>query len=182
MTLSTAADLARFCRVDLKTIHNWVGKNAIAHHRTAGRHLRFHRLDVIDFLRVYGYAIPDELRGSSPRVVLACRESQVTAAVKRALARRMEIIGYEDAFDALVALSTVAPEALALDVSLLEGSAARCIARLRTNEATRHIRVVAIGDHLEARAGFLAAGASAYVASADPAELREALERVVAID
>ena len=45
--LFTASELARFCHVDLKTIHNWVEKGEIRHFRTPGRHLRFRRPDVI---------------------------------------------------------------------------------------------------------------------------------------
>ena len=37
--LFTASDVARFCQVDLKTIHNWSEKGEIRHFRTPGRHL-----------------------------------------------------------------------------------------------------------------------------------------------
>ena len=42
--LFTASDVARFCQVDLKTIHNWADKGEIRHFRTPGRHLRFDSL------------------------------------------------------------------------------------------------------------------------------------------
>lgn len=180
MTTYTAADVARFCEVDLKTIHNWVGKNVLVHHRTPGRHLRFHRLDVIEFLRAYGYPVAEELRAVRPRVLLAYRESPQAAALKRALARKLEVIAYEDAFDALVSMVTAAPEALVLDVSLLGSATARCIARLRTNDATRHIRVVAIGE-AEERALLVGAGASACVPPGELGEVREAVERTAEV-
>src|SRR5882757_8137614 len=60
--LFTASQLARFCQVDLKTIHNWADKGEVRHFRTPGRHLRFRRADVIEFLRKYGYPVPDSLR------------------------------------------------------------------------------------------------------------------------
>jgi hypothetical protein len=37
--LFTAPEVARFCKVDLKTIHNWVDRQQIEHFRTPGRHL-----------------------------------------------------------------------------------------------------------------------------------------------
>jgi len=49
--LFTASEVARFCQVDLKTIHNWADRGEIRHFRTPGRHLRFRRVDVLDFLR-----------------------------------------------------------------------------------------------------------------------------------
>ena len=57
--LFTASEFAHLCGVDLKTIHNWADKGEIRHFRTPGRHLRFRRLDVIDFLRKFGYPIPE---------------------------------------------------------------------------------------------------------------------------
>jgi excisionase family DNA binding protein len=59
--LYTASDMARFCQVDLKTIHNWCEKGKIPHFRTPGRHLRFRAPDVRGFLKEYGYELPPEL-------------------------------------------------------------------------------------------------------------------------
>jgi excisionase family DNA binding protein len=174
----TAAALARFCGVDLKTIHNWARRGAIRHHRTEGRHLRFYRLDVAEFLRAYGYGVPEELRVPRPRVVLAHRDGPGLHALKRALGRRLDVVAFVDPFDALVELGTLSPDALALDVALLGDAASRCVERLRANAVTRHVRVVAIGEDPNARAAFVAAGASAYVQYDETAEIREALERV----
>ena len=38
--LFTASEVAKFCQVDLKTIHNWADRGEIRHFRTPGRHLR----------------------------------------------------------------------------------------------------------------------------------------------
>jgi excisionase family DNA binding protein len=181
MSVYTATELARFCQVDLKTIHNWVGKNAIRHHRTPGRHLRFHRLDVVDFLRAYGYPIPEDVRGARAKVALAHGDAADLAALRRVLSRRFDVVVWDDAFDALVSLAVTAPEALVLDVALLGEHAARCVARLRDNAATRHIRVLALGDDEAARASLMAAGAIAYVPNGEPTEAREILERAVGV-
>ena len=68
--LLTAADVARCCRVDIKTIHNWAARGELTHFRTPGRHLRFQRADVLDFLRRYGYPVPDWLVSGPPSVAL----------------------------------------------------------------------------------------------------------------
>ena len=101
--LFTASDVARFCQVDLKTIHNWADKGEIRHFRTPGRHLRFRRLDVLDFLRKYGYPIPEVLRMGKPKVVAVDSDPNVLAALRRALSRRFELTTFQDPFDALVA-------------------------------------------------------------------------------
>jgi excisionase family DNA binding protein len=59
----TTTELARFCEVDAKTIHNWADEGEIESFRTPGRHLRFTRAAVIKFLKTQGYPLPDELGG-----------------------------------------------------------------------------------------------------------------------
>src|ERR1700760_3931855 len=105
----TASDVARFCQVDLKTIHNWADKCEIRHFRTPGRHLRFRRLDVLDFLRKYGYPIPEELSAGKPRVVAVDDDPNVLAGIRRALSRRFEVTTFQDPFDALVAVGNLQP-------------------------------------------------------------------------
>lgn len=62
--LFTASDLARFCQVDLKTIHNWADKGKNIHFRTPGRHLRFRASDVRYFLVRQGFSVPSEVIGA----------------------------------------------------------------------------------------------------------------------
>src|SRR5690242_7607135 len=102
--LFTASEVARFCHVDLKTIHNWVEKGEIRHFRTPGRHLRFRRHDVLDFLHKYGYPVPESLRGAKPKVAVLDTDPAVLAAVRRALGRRFEVTTFGDPFEALVGM------------------------------------------------------------------------------
>src|SRR2546421_11476983 len=97
--LFTASQFARFCHVDLKTIHNWAGKGEIKHFRTPGRHLRVRRGDLLEFLRRYGYPVPQALRGGKPRVAVVDDDPSVLAAIRRALGRRVEVATYQDPFD-----------------------------------------------------------------------------------
>ncbi|MEJ7727987.1 MAG: helix-turn-helix domain-containing protein [Polyangiaceae bacterium] len=126
--LFTASDVARFCQVDLKTIHNWADKGEIRHFRTPGRHLRFRRLDVLDFLRKYGYPIPDGLRLGKPKVVVVDADPAVLAAVRRALARRFDLVTFQEVFAALVAVGSLQPDALVLDVDVPGADGLRCLA------------------------------------------------------
>ncbi len=53
-----APDVARFCGVDLTTLHTWARKGKIAHVRSQGGQLRFRRTDVVAFLRLHGFPLP----------------------------------------------------------------------------------------------------------------------------
>ena len=81
----TAQDVARFCEVDLSTIHHWVAKGRIPFRRTAGQHLRFRRNDVLRFLRAHDYPLPPALTEVRCVVSLA-----VTAEIANALAEELE--------------------------------------------------------------------------------------------
>src|SRR3984885_626653 len=107
--LFTASDVARFCQVDLKTIHNWADKGEIRHFRTPGRHLRFRRVDVLDFLRKYGYPIPELLRTGKPKIVVVDPDPATLATIRRALAKQFELTTFQDPFDALVAVGSLQP-------------------------------------------------------------------------
>lgn len=180
--LFTASDVARFCQVDLKTIHNWADKGEIRHFRTPGRHLRFRRLDVLDFLRKYGYPIPEVLRMGKPKVVVVDEDPQVLAALRRTLARRFDLTTFQDPFDALVAVGSLQPDALIFDVKMPGLDGIRCLERLRSIDATSHIRCIVYSTHEEAKKNATDAGAYDFIKKGELAELRDSLERLMGLE
>jgi excisionase family DNA binding protein len=141
----SATQVARFCAVDLKTIHNWVNRGKIPAARTAGRHLRFRPLDVVEFLREYSYDIPDPLRAMKLRVLVVDADVAALAEAKRLLARRYDVSVAGHVIDGLLATATQLPDVfVAGDVMPLD--AATIARRFTANEATRHVRVVQRGD------------------------------------
>jgi excisionase family DNA binding protein len=180
--LFTASDVARFCQVDLKTIHNWADKGEIPHFRTPGRHLRFRRLDVLDFLRKYGYAVPEALRQSKPRIVLVDSDASSSGGIKRALSKRFDVTSFTDPVDALVSLSTLQPDALLLDLDMPGCDGVHFFARIRSLEATAHIRNVGLTRRADMPGQAMQAGAIEVLDKADLAKLRDVLEHVTGLD
>lgn len=177
--LFTASQFARFCQVDLKTIHNWAEKGEIRHFRTPGRHLRFHRADVIEFLRKYGYPVPIALRTGKPKVVVVDDDPHVLASIRRALGRRFEVTTFQDPFDALVALGKLEPDAIVLDVQLKGLDGMKCLERLKAMEATSRIRAIVFSAQQDKRRAILDMGANDFVPKGDVSLLRESLERLL---
>jgi len=168
-----ATQLAAFCEVDLKTIHNWANRGKIPCWRTPGRHLRFRRLDVVDFLRAYGFSLPEALREARTDVAVIDEDPQALAWTRRALSRRFELVTFDGVIDGLLALAATDPEVLVLgDVSPLDS--ATIVARLAASTATRHMRVVTLGAD--------AKGASAWAPRTDVAGLRGAMGRVTGVE
>jgi len=180
--LFTASDVARFCQVDLKTIHNWADKGEIRHFRTPGRHLRFRRLDVLDFLRKYGYPIPEVLRMGKPKVIVIDEDPAVLAAVRRTLAKKFDLTTFQDAFDALVAVGSLQPDALVLDVKMPGLDGVRCLERLRGIDATAHIRCIIYSAHDDMKKSATEAGAYDFIQKGELAELRDSLERLMGLE
>jgi excisionase family DNA binding protein len=169
----SATQVARLCDVDIKTIHNWANRGRIACWRTSGRHLRFRRIDVVDFLRDYGFEIPELLRHARPRVVAVEADAQGLAAMQRALSRRFEVLAHEHVVSALLALPASDADVLVLgDVSPLDADGVA--AGVRSLDATRHLRIVTVGIETP--------GAAAWVPQGELAALKEALERVTGLE
>lgn len=180
--LFTASDVARFCQVDLKTIHNWADKGEIPHFRTPGRHLRFRRLDVLDFLRKYGYAVPEVLRQSKPRVVLVDTDMTSINAIKRTLAKHFDVTSFTDPVDALVSLSTLEPDALLLDVDMTGCDGIHFLQRIRSLEATAHIRNIVFTKSEALGEEASRAGAVQVLEKHDHGKLRDVLEQLTGVD
>ena len=177
----TAADLARFCSVDLKTIHNWVAKGKLPDARTEGRHLRFRRVEIVEFLRAYHYPVPPSLRATRARIVAFDGDSTTLSVARRALGRHFEVTTYTDAVDALVAVGASDPDALVIGTTLAGFDVAHAITRLRATSETSHLRVVIFSADEARSAALRAAGASAFVPRAQPAKLREALAALTGV-
>jgi excisionase family DNA binding protein len=177
--LFTASEVARFCQVDLKTIHNWADRGEIRHFRTPGRHLRFRRVDVLDFLRRYGYPIPDILRQGKPTVHLIEEDAQQLDAMKRTLAGRFDVTGFSDPVDALIAVGSDTPDVVVLDVGGSKIDGLSCIARLKASDAARHIRLVVYSRREDKKARAIEAGASAFVARPDMQKLAETIQSLM---
>jgi len=172
--------MARFCEVDLKTIHNWVNKGEIPHFRTPGRHLRFRRIDVLEFLRKYGYSIPTILGGGKPKVVVVDDETR-SRAIQRALAKRFDVLTFTDPLDAVAALAKFAPDALVYDADLGSVDAIHFLERLQKSEATARIRVFVLSDRKELREKAVKAGAQKAFSKGDVYGVRDALEELTGI-
>lgn len=180
--LFTASDIARFCQVDLKTIHNWSEKGEIRHFRTPGRHLRFRRLDVLDFLRKYGYPVPQALRAGKPRVIVVDEDTEVLASLKRTLGKHFELFVFSDPFEAMVSLAGIQPDALVIDVELDAMNGQKLLAKLKQMPSTAYIRMLVYASSDAAKQLALAAGAHEVIQRGQATELREALERLTGLE
>ena len=113
--LFTAPQLAKLCSTDLKTIHNWVSRGEIKFFRTPGRHLRFRRDDIAEFLTKFGYPIPEGFAASRRRVVVIDGAASSREQVARALGAEREVEAYADSLDAAIAIGRQEPQVVCVN-------------------------------------------------------------------
>jgi excisionase family DNA binding protein len=173
--LFTASQIARFCQVDLKTIHNWADRGQIPHFRTPGRHLRFRRPHVLDFLRKYGYPIPQELDAERPRVALLVDGVHAKEEVLTSLRASFDVVDYPDPLAGLLQIGEQPPDAVVLAARIGRFTGVEIIAVLKRGRNTRHVRAVLFANGEADRQAALEAGASAHVSPSDLRGLRDTL-------
>jgi excisionase family DNA binding protein len=179
--LFTASEVARFCHVDLKTIHNWSDRGEIPHFRTPGRHLRFRRADVVEFLRKYGYPVPEQLQAGRTKVHVV-GEARVVESIRARLDQTYDIAVFNHAVDALISIGAEKPDIVILDLESAELDGATLVSQLHANPATQHIRIVALASDDPQRKRASEAGAAAVASPTEPAELERVIEELTRSD
>jgi len=177
-----ASDAAKLCQVDLKTIHNWVEKGEIKHFRTPGRHLRFRRLDIIEFLQKFGYPVPNTLKISKPKILAIENNELIVATLQRVLSRRFDLTVSKDPFDALITIGILEPEAIIIDTNSIITDGIELIHRLRNNPLTTHIKIVVFSETDDLANPSILAGAHDFIPKNEPRQLRQCLEQLTGLE
>ena len=168
----TSGDMARLLHVDLKTIHNWVNQGHMKGRRTKGRHLRFDRVEIVAFMRRYGYPIPDAVGAAKPRVVLDGKKGEFGVA-QRALRRGAEVQLLDSLFRCALEVAAGEQEILVVNLDRREPKqVVALLGALADRAETRGVAVVGISARAATRTRFLRNGGSLALAPNHEAELR----------
>jgi excisionase family DNA binding protein len=176
--LFTAPQVAKICSTDLKTIHNWVNRGEINYFRTPGRHLRFRRQDILEFLKKFGYPIPDGFAPSKPKVVLIDSNPETSSKIANELSQNLEVIAFKDHMDALLAIGKDKPALI-----LINGSAGpemlKLVAKISQNEKNLPVTVFGQSETLKGQAS--ASGAAEYISTTDPLVISQRISSILGI-
>jgi len=174
--LFTAPQVAKICSTDLKTIHNWVNRGEIKYFRTPGRHLRFRRQDIMEFLSRYGYPVPEGFELMRPRVVVIDSSAGSIEGLKKALADDADLDGFTDHLDALLAIGRQLPSMVLVN-GTCDPDMMRVVARIKSAE--RDLPVAVYGGSEENRRLFLEAGAIDHTEERDSSQIRRLVVRIL---
>lgn len=142
--LFTAPQVAKICSTDLKTIHNWVNRGEIKSFRTPGRHLRFRRQDILDFLDRFGYPIPEGFSPSRKKAVICDETDANLKSMKRIFAREFDVEVFGDYVDALLAVGRQRPDLLIINGS--GDDVARLVDRLTPGKDVGQVVIYGTGN------------------------------------
>jgi len=167
--LFTAPQVAKICSTDLKTIHNWVNRGEINYFRTPGRHLRFRRGDILEFLNKFGYPVPVNFRSTRPRVIVIDSVEGSSKEITRVLSEDVDLEIFRDHMDALLAIGKQAPS-LVLVNGICDPAMMHVVERIATSES--RIPVAVYGGDAEIEKKSREAGAAAWITGIDDKQLR----------
>lgn len=177
--LYTAQEVARFCEVDLKTVHHWADRGKVPHFRTEGRHLRFRRNDLVRFFRAHGYPMPEVVARARPSIAVAPIAGVPVAfdELTRKLSARFSARRFASGLAAFAHVLSDQPDAVVMahDDPTLAGLLS--IAALRGEAPWVMVAVVIPDEGFEAARE---AGAEVLVAPRDAARLPQELGRALA--
>jgi excisionase family DNA binding protein len=166
--LFTAPQVAKICCTDLKTIHNWVNRGDIKSFRTPGRHLRFRRQDILEFLEKFGYPVPEGFAPLRKRVVILDGADASLKSLRRLFSRDFEVDAFTDKVDALLNIGQKRPNVVVVQADAVP-DAMHLVARL---SATESAPVAVLSEAKDLAASAQEAGAADFIDSTDTKEIR----------
>ncbi|HEY8079250.1 MAG TPA: helix-turn-helix domain-containing protein [Labilithrix sp.] len=178
LILYTAQDVARFCEVDLKTVHHWADKGKVACFRTEGRHLRFRRNDLVRFLRAHGYPMPDSVARARASVALAALGEPDLA---KKLGARFTVRRHTSAIGAIASMLSEQPDAVVFALDDVSLGGAHAIGALKAAPETAWPMLAALAADEAGAAAARSAGADLALPMRDAQKLPAELARLLAV-
>ena len=147
-SLSTG-DIARYCQVTPATVVNWIKAGKLEVYTTPGGQYRMDVGDFVDFLRDNKLPIPEELQPTNERrLLLIDNDPAVLDNATQTVAQELPTIILEESdngYDGLIKLGAFKPHAVVLDMDLPNFDVGEAVRRLRSNQDTRNMFVIAVG-------------------------------------
>lgn len=147
-SLSTG-DIARYCQVTPATVVNWIKAGKLDVYTTPGGQYRMDVGEFVKFLEENRLPIPEELQPSNERrVLLIDNDPEVLERATQAIAQVLPSVILEESdngFDGLIKMGGFKPHATLLDLALPNIDVAEICRRLRANQDTRNMFIVAVG-------------------------------------
>jgi excisionase family DNA binding protein len=150
-TFFTTFEISQICEVNPTTVQNWVKEKKLKAYATPGGHRRVRREDLAAFMKEFGMPIPRELELPRPLVMVVDDEIEVLellSSIMQSGDEDLEVVTATGGVEALLLIGGRKPDLLILDIMMPGMNGFEVCRKLKGNEATANIKIVAItGDH-----------------------------------
>lgn len=166
--------VARVLHVTPATVASWIDQGHLKGHKTPTGRRRVSSVDLADFLRAHGMAVPNELSSTRERPVVVVVEDD--PGYLKALVRTLEheapdvdVLEAMTGMDALLEIGRVAPDLVILDYALPDLNAVQVVERLvdQTKRMTAPVMIVTGGMPASAETDLRRLGVRAIVNKVD---------------
>ena len=177
--LISTGDAARACGVSTQTIVNWIRQGRLRAATTGGGRFRVHVDSLVEFLKASGFEIPAELRPGLRLLYIVDDDPAWLAAAKRHLSSLAVVETFPDGYKGLVAIAARPPNLVVLDMKMPGLDGAGVLSALRSDEATRELRILVATSYEEETALARRYGATAAIVKGSGAKLKEVVEKLL---
>jgi len=144
----TISDIAEICSVTPQRVRGWVESAEIEYYRIPGGHYRFYHADVVRYLEAKGYEMPEEWQGPPRRfrVLLVEDDADLLEIFVELLKDepRIDVKAESNGFMAGLQIAGWKPDLILLDFLMPGVNGFEICSRLRENESTMDMPVLAI--------------------------------------
>ena len=149
--------VARVLQVTPATVAAWIDQGHLKGHRTPTGRRRVESVDLAEFLRAHGMAVPSDLLSPSERQVVVVVEDDpgYLKALVRTMAREapeLEVVEAMTGVDGLLEIGRVRPDLVVLDYALPDLNAVQVVERLQDRTKPFAVPVMIVTGGLPAAA------------------------------
>lgn len=143
----TTHEVSRLCNVYPTTVINWINEGILPAFTTPGGHRRVKKEDIINLMKKNNMPLPGELlRNGKSRILVIDDDPKITKMVKTILEAEgdLEVVTAKSGFEAGFIVAELNPNVILLDFLMPEIDGFEVCRRIRKDEKTKDIPVIAI--------------------------------------
>ncbi|MBI5560543.1 MAG: response regulator [Deltaproteobacteria bacterium] len=145
----TTGEIASLSHVTINAVKKWIHAGKLNAFRTPGGHYRVLRSEFREFIEKYRMQIKEEVFPERKKVLITDDEPAIIEFLRGALAVKKGKDFYEietagDGYEALIKVGSFNPDLLILDIRMPRINGLEVCRRLRSDETTRGIKILAI--------------------------------------
>lgn len=140
----TTGDIAKYCGVNLRTVIRWIERGHLKAYKLPGRgDNRIQMDDFLAFLDQNQMPLPDDLKVTTPNVLVIEKDGVISTAIKAALGdQTANIRSVSNGFQAGLLVSSFNPHLIVIDLDSVPQEAEEIVDYLHSTPAAANTRTV----------------------------------------